>query len=329
MAKLGEAVKKAGRTTAGGVMRMIIGFDGTPAAEKMLRDLERAGLPETAQATLLTLVEPWARFAEPASGPGGWPNAAAREQYRRQLEQILKSARAKAEKAAQSLARRFPGWKVSAQADLDAPAHGLLTRAEKAKAALIVVGSHGRGLFGRTLLGSVSEKVIKHASVNVRVSRAGSKPRTAAPRVIVAVDGSSASLRAAEAAAQRAWPKGTKVRVIGVVDPRYLEGTFLGADMGVLAPLPGSEARTWLERSLAKAARVFTGTGIPVETEVLTGEPRRELLKAAKAWKADGIFLGASGLTGVERLLLGSVSSALAAHAPCSVEIVRGPKPRN
>lgn len=308
--------------------RILVGYDGTSAADRMLRDLERAALPSAADVTLVTLVEPWARFAEPKSGSTGWPSAAARDQYQHQLDRIVKSAKTKADKAAKVLARSFPGWKVSAQAELDAPAHGLLTRAEKAKADLIVVGSHGRGLLGRALLGSVSDQVIKHATTDVRVARVGGKAGTRPPRVMVAVDGSAASLKAAEAAARRPWPTGASVRIIGVIDPRYLEGTFLGADMAVIAPLPGSEERTWLEKKLAEAARKFAATGIRPTLAVLSGDPRRELLKEARSWKADAIFLGASGLTAVERLLLGSVTSALAAHAPCSVEIVRGTKRR-
>ena len=48
-----------------------------------------------------------------------------------------------------------------------------------------------------------------------------------------------------------------------------------------------------------------------------------EILEEADAWGADCIFVGAKGTRGIDRLLLGSVSSAVAARAQCSVEVVR------
>jgi nucleotide-binding universal stress UspA family protein len=55
-------------------------------------------------------------------------------------------------------------------------------------------------------------------------------------------------------------------------------------------------------------------------------EPKRLLLGEAESWGADCIFVGARGMGRVERFMLGSVSSAVAARAQCSVEIVRDHK---
>jgi nucleotide-binding universal stress UspA family protein len=43
----------------------------------------------------------------------------------------------------------------------------------------------------------------------------------------------------------------------------------------------------------------------------------------ANAWKADCIFVGARGLTHIKRFFMGGVSTAVAAQAHCSVEVVR------
>jgi len=53
------------------------------------------------------------------------------------------------------------------------------------------------------------------------------------------------------------------------------------------------------------------------------GDPKDVLLEEARNWNADAIFVGARGLGRVDRFLLGSVSSATVAHAPCTVEVVR------
>jgi len=57
-------------------------------------------------------------------------------------------------------------------------------------------------------------------------------------------------------------------------------------------------------------------------------EPKRLLLGEAESWGADCIFVGAKGMGRIERFLLGSVSSAVAARAHCSVEVVRDQKER-
>jgi nucleotide-binding universal stress UspA family protein len=63
--------------------------------------------------------------------------------------------------------------------------------------------------------------------------------------------------------------------------------------------------------------------GLTVSPIVAEGDPKEALVQEARAWNADSIFIGACGLGRVERLLLGSVSSATVAHAPCTVEVVR------
>ncbi len=53
------------------------------------------------------------------------------------------------------------------------------------------------------------------------------------------------------------------------------------------------------------------------------GNPKEQIIEEAESWGADSIFVGATGMRGMDRLLLGSVSSAVAARAHCSVEVVR------
>jgi nucleotide-binding universal stress UspA family protein len=62
---------------------------------------------------------------------------------------------------------------------------------------------------------------------------------------------------------------------------------------------------------------------LTVSQDIPKGNPRSVILDEAEAWGADLIVLGSHGYTGLKRVLLGSVSQAIAAHAKCSVEIVR------
>ena len=56
---------------------------------------------------------------------------------------------------------------------------------------------------------------------------------------------------------------------------------------------------------------------------VLVESPKKIILDEAGQWGADLIFAGSHGRRGLDRFLLGSVSEAVALHAPCSVEVVR------
>lgn len=59
------------------------------------------------------------------------------------------------------------------------------------------------------------------------------------------------------------------------------------------------------------------------ELEIVSGEPAEEILRLANIYKADLIAIGCRGLTGVKRILAGSVSAEVVAEAPCSVLVVR------
>jgi nucleotide-binding universal stress UspA family protein len=77
-----------------------------------------------------------------------------------------------------------------------------------------------------------------------------------------------------------------------------------------------------------EAVGKLTAVGLKTDVVVKEDEPKRLLVTEAESWGADCIFVGARGMGRIERFLLGSVSSALAARAHCSVEIARSPKER-
>ena len=83
------------------------------------------------------------------------------------------------------------------------------------------------------------------------------------------------------------------------------------------------DLREAAEAVLARAGREFEKAAIEVSTYAREGDAAAVLIAAAEEQHADLIVVGARGLTGLERFLLGSVSSKLAHHAPCSVMIVR------
>ena len=84
------------------------------------------------------------------------------------------------------------------------------------------------------------------------------------------------------------------------------------------------EERLRAPRDVAKAAEEIKrrAPALALSTNVLEGNPKTAIIEEAKRWSADLILVGSHG-NGAAKLVLGSVAQAVAANAPCSVEIAR------
>lgn len=232
-----------------------------------------------------------------------------------------------AERAGERLQASFPGWRVETEACADSPAWAVIKKADVWKPDLIVVGSHGHSaLGGRLILGSVSQRILHEARCSVRVARRTSKADDSPVQIIIGLDGSKDSENALSVAASRAWPKGSEARLVAALD----------TVMAVI-PDPGQPLEVkWVEvddedewdsvrQIFEPSAEKLRAAGFTASIILKKGNPKRVLVEEAESWGADSIFIGAKGIRGVGRFLLGSVSAAVAARAHCSVEIVRPP----
>ena len=87
------------------------------------------------------------------------------------------------------------------------------------------------------------------------------------------------------------------------------------------------DARAWMSKRVESSVERLRASGLTVSTAIKEGDPKRILTDEAKQWRADCVFVGARGLRGIGRFLLGGVSAAVVARAHCSVEIVRSYPP--
>ena len=76
-------------------------------------------------------------------------------------------------------------------------------------------------------------------------------------------------------------------------------------------------------RELEDVRRALAEVGRDAEVVAVLGAPADVLVEEAKKRGADLIVVGRRGLSGAERLVMGSVSSKVARTASCSVLIVR------
>lgn len=134
--------------------------------------------------------------------------------------------------------------------------------------------------------------------------------------LLVGVDGSDQSLEAVAWAAAEAAARGRRLTVCHISD--------IGAPMALpLTPelithVEGQTAKI-VTAALARAREV--APGLRVEEYVMHGSPARELVRLAA--EADEVVVGHRGLGGFAELLLGSVGSQVAAHAPVPVVVIR------
>ena len=139
-------------------------------------------------------------------------------------------------------------------------------------------------------------------------------------RIIIGVDGSRASSVACELVANRSWPIGTRVTLLGAVEP-VLDWTGLTPPTGDLRETE-HEA---LELVLEERAEALRASGLSVETSIDGGRAADLLVDMANESFADLIVVGSRGLGPVTSAVLGSVSAHLVDHAPCPVLVARSP----
>lgn len=294
-------------------MRILIAYDGSECAEAAMVGLARAGLPEACDVTVLSVADVWLppERREDSTRANMLPGL---DVLRAQGKLAVEAARELAAQAAQKLRSVFPQWQVAAEACADSPAWSIIKHTEQLRPDLVVVGSHGRSGLGRLVLGSVSMRVLTELRCSVRIGRAG--PSEGPIKVIVGAEGSDDANAAIRAVCDRRWPVGTEVRVVTAANWRLHTAP-------ITPPLAwNTPYELWAECVAQRARGQLSECGIAASAVVELGDAKHVLVEAARNWHADCIFVGARGLTRAERMLIGSVSSAVAMRAPCSVEVV-------
>lgn len=203
------------------------------------------------------------------------------------------------------------------------PTVEILGQAKEHPADLLVLGARGHSPVERFLLGSVAERVARHATVPVLVVRSLSGPLR---RVVVGVDDSGQSARAAEWFRNFPLPAECEVRLVTVIP---LLNSWLRSHVTIRPPLAehvttlAEHERDQAQQRLRSLVASFAARGKRAVTEVRSGDPALSLLQIAEEEDADVIVVGSHGQTAAERFLLGSVSEKVLRHANCSVLIVK------
>ena len=217
------------------------------------------------------------------------------------------------ERIEQQIRRAAPEGFDRIQAYLEeGPPHRVLARlARNLKPGLIVVGAIEERNRLLRALGSTADRVARQASCPVLIVRPGSAfppGRILAP--VDLSDTSAGALRAALGLLEQAGLRAAAVEALFVLSPAEASIHFSPDQISYLAR---EELKRFAEREVP---------GVRIERKVRAGMPWEQILREAGEIKADLMVLGTHGRGGLERLLLGSVTSDVLREAQCSVLVV-------
>jgi Universal stress protein UspA and related nucleotide-binding proteins len=142
-------------------------------------------------------------------------------------------------------------------------------------------------------------------------------------KILVAVDGSAASLRGLDEAIKVARIANGRLRVVHVVDDLIIGADYVPAVYyePVIVSLRDSGAKV-----LEQAAAIVRRAEVPCEQkllETLGGRAADEIVRAANEWPADLIVMGTHGRRGFKRLAMGSDAEMVLRLSPVPVLVVR------
>jgi len=249
-------------------------------------------------------------------------------------DELLESARAVARTYVEPLSKYFGQAAVSYDVTGGEISKKVAELADSWNADLIILGSHGRTGIPGLFMGSVSRAVLLQSRSSVLIvklpdgSKSNAGARLGAPgRVLVPVDDSQYSLAVIDAIMESPWPDNCRFRLLSAVPPITAHQPELSA-LNTLNRLERKQrqeaiADLVLRTNAQKLAHHFDRQKI--ESNAVEGDPRKMILDDAHRWQADLIVIGSHGRRGFSRILMGSVSEAVAIHSPCSVQIVKRP----
>lgn len=290
-------------------MKLLLAVDSIATLEILLDAMMARSWPAGTQARVLSIVEdgevPLGTWREE-----GYGVAAVRKEMQRRGEPITALAVERLRQigipAEVSVMRGNPEFLIS-------------FAARKWPADLILIRAHNRTDFRNWLLGSAAKSVVQSAPCSVEVVRAPDEAHSIAGhrtmRILLATDGSGASLAAAQAVADTTWPEYTEVKVVSVVNPMIysLEEIGLFRDNGT----------NRAHRAIGDAVQVLKFAPLKISGEVIAGGAARRIIDRARVWGTDLIVVGTHERQWLNRLLSGDTSAFVANRAHCSVRVIR------
>jgi nucleotide-binding universal stress UspA family protein len=210
---------------------------------------------------------------------------------------------------------------ISASVRGIAAAPAVLTYAAENDIDLIVMGTHGRRGINHLLLGSVAEEIVRMSPCPVLTVRE-TTPETIEPKsILVPLDFSDFSSEAFSVARTLAADVGATIRALHVIEETIHPSFYVTGQTSLQSWYPEVEASAVKE--MRRIAEKAWGPEVPVEYHVKEGRAPVDIVAFAKRNDIQLIVMASHGLSGIEHLLLGSVTEKVVRLAPCPVFTVK------
>jgi len=202
-------------------------------------------------------------------------------------------------------------------------APAILEYASKNAIDLIVMGTQGKRGIEHLLLGSAAEEVIRSAECPVFTIRESEeiKPIKLFERILVPVDFSEHSKKALAYAKEIADSYGANIQLLHVIEDTIHPAFSLSGKSSIFDLVPGIEVDC--RRRIEKMVLDVGITNEKTEIIVKGGQAAHDIIKFAKENLSDLVVIATHGLTGIEHLLLGSVTEKVVRMAHCPVFTVK------
>jgi nucleotide-binding universal stress UspA family protein len=203
------------------------------------------------------------------------------------------------------------------------PAEAITRVAQQHEADLIVLG--GPSKMSSLLMSSVSEQVLHYAHCPVLIVRGDHLSGDIGEfrHILLASDGSECAQKAASVAVAIAQKFATSLTVLNIC--AHISSERLPGDDR--APITDGDVDLYAQRLLEQVTQgvgdLAKEKGVSCTYHQEVGHTDEIIVRFAEQQKADLILLGKCGLSGFERMLLGSVSNHVTHHAHCPVLVVR------
>ena len=194
------------------------------------------------------------------------------------------------------------------------PASFILDSAATVKADLIAVGTHDHSRLTEVFAGSVSHRILLHATLPTLIVKAKARPIT---RALMAVEGREDAIRLQTWLTSHPFKNPVAVTILSVVPSLHM------VDPHLVVGLEGwsEQSKRHAEQVVNDTARALASPQFTVTTDVRLGDPVTTVCEVGNSH--DLIIVGSHGRKGLDRFLLGSVSHGIVHRAGCSVLVVR------
>jgi nucleotide-binding universal stress UspA family protein len=291
--------------------RLLVPLDGSPVAEKALPHARALGRILGIPITLITVIETADDFSKKISAA---------------LDGLIEGGVEKSEQYLEKISRTFTGVAIEYRVDKGRAEEAIIVNAAGDAGTLITMATRGRSGFGRWLLGSITEKVVRGANnpvLAVRVTAdTSSEGEAAMDSILVPLDGSTLAESVLPYVIELAKAFDAKVTLLRSYNLKEMIFSFekYHPDLDQVRGALKWEAMTYLNE---KVEELKSRDLVEVRSSVTEGDAAETIIETAKAAANTLIVMSPHSGSVIKHWVLGSVTDKVLRHANSSVLMIR------